>query len=569
MLFALKLAFVLPATHGPTVDDERFYWSYARLLSEGRMYEGTKYPPAYPAAIAPAFHLGDDPYRAALALSALYSSLLAFPVFGIARLVTGRFPAFAVTVAQALLPFHYIVSRTLLSENTFMPLLLGVLFMMLWRPHRRAWAWDIAAGAGMALLYLTRYVSLPLIPALLVVWWMREWQHTGRVRLSAGSWTRFAAMCAAALLAFAPWVLYHVREGVAFPLTLGFGVASRTDPAQLTLGRLTWYVRVYLAYFALLAAPVLGLVTLAVREVWRSRVLDAYSRLVAAVGVVTLFTLVALSRHSWRAIYNYPDPTKIMGRYTLYLTVLFAIVAFATLVRMIERPSGCAPSSGVVAAYGLGVPAIVLGASYTTVLGDWVIPFSPGQITDRGSVDVYRIILMGPWFAVAVAVLLAGTAVLLVQARGRSTTAPVALLLAGLLGYQLFAIPAYLEQMWRLQTGAVHVVESLRLVEEYLPGTPVFIAITPEVAASQGMAKATVKFTADAFRDGRDIKVLVGNDLVSSPAATGRKTAGPEAESEDRDRVRLKVRLASKLDSDEWVLGTWAIRDVEYALVTR
>lgn len=562
VLFVVKLALIVPVTVGPTVSDELFYWSFVQDLAEGQVYESTQYPPGYPLALVPAFLLPGDPYPAILVLNAFYSSLAVFPVFWIARLVMRARESLVVAILHILIPFHYVAPRMLLSENTYFPLLFAVVFMMLWRPRRGVWAWDVGTGFALAALYLTRYVSLPLIPALLIIWWMREWHHSGRRSLDAQSWARFGAMGLAGALTFVPWVLAHTNQGTELMLALGFGITSNTDPAQLTASRLWIYVRMYLGYYALLGAPVLGLVLLAFRQAWRERALTVYTRLVAAVGLISLSLLVAVSRHSWRAHYNYPDPQRIMGRYTTYVAVLFLIIAVAAFVRArLEQREGTGMGWPAMVGWVAVLPLVLVSIGYRTVLGDWAMPFTPESITDRGSIDAFRIILMGRWFAVTVSAALIGTVFLIKRFRGRDAVA-LALLVLAIAVYSLVGVPRYFDQMARHQSAASQVHEIIRFYDEYSVDHVTHVIVGREAVDASGMIPETLRLTYQMFAEGRALFVTVehagGELVIPRPLGEG-----------DSVFLEAEVVPAGSVPAGVEPLDRWEMDGAAYALVPR
>lgn len=68
---------------------------------------------------------------------------------------------------------------------------------------------------------------------------------------------------------------------------------------------------------------------------------------------------VAVTRHSWRAYYNYPEFEKIKGRYLIYFPTLFVILGVVVLFK--EKPVFKKKWFNILATYLLPVGLIVAG----------------------------------------------------------------------------------------------------------------------------------------------------------------------------------------------------------------
>jgi len=437
--------------------DEVIYYNSAKILSQFRLPGGVEYPPLYPMLLAPAFWFFGDSLKSLIALNVVYSSLTVVPIFALARMVLPRRHALAATLVTCLLPWNYVMPRTLLSENIYTALLLSAGLFALWAPRRARWAWDGGFGLLLGLLYLARYISLPLIPVLLIVWWMREWgQHAEDLERGAlDRLGRFALVLVVAAITFGSWAaLQTATTDVTLAHAMGFVITSKTNAAQLTLGRLSLYAAWYGAYLVLLAAPVVGLVLQAMRQAtldWRKdRFPNLYVRFVVFSAAIGAALFVASTRHSWRAYYNYPEPARIMGRYLVVLGPLLIILAFAALVRRRQHPFK-SPTGGVL--WLFVVPGVLVYAAYRVVLGDWLLPFDIAQITDRGSVDAFAVLLTGNgfWILTGAAIAVAGFFYLSRTRAGGVSAVTVLLML-----WLLWPLPAYLAHLQGYQDAAAH-----------------------------------------------------------------------------------------------------------------
>jgi|GEM_PF-3321220 len=512
-LVGFKLVFVTWPTLGATISDEDVYWRLSRILFDGVFYQGTKYPPLWPAAIAPAHLFGEHAYRAALVLAALYSSATVLPVYALARHIARRPYAVAATLLCALLPYHYVLPRTLMSENLYFPLFMMCVWMVIYRPKRHAAVFDLGTGVAIGALYLTRYVTLAALPAFAVAWWLREWERAGRWTLDRAAWGRLVAVVMGFVAVFGPWVWIERGYGLAIRTTLGFGVASNSDPAQLTLERLSWYARMYAAYFVLIAAPLFGLMMLAPVQVWKERALNAYTRFFWLTVLLSGGLWAAMSRHSWRAAYNYPEPLRIMGRYAIYFGALYIVLALLTLagwerIERVARPGALTHVAFKQAALTLLLPVALVVVSYLTVLGDWVLPITERMITDRGAVDAYRIQLMGAWFwVIALGALAAVSASMWWTRRdtasrnlpGAAARLPAARNVAlwatslGTAAFLLVGAPAYSRQIQAHQRYVVHAHHVLDVALGLGVELPVDVHVSGAVSDSTGFPAVIVQ----------------------------------------------------------------------------
>lgn len=157
-------------------------------------------PPAYPYALAAAYRVTGGRWTAGRLLGALLgtvsvalAALIAFELFGprVARWTAGLAAFFA--------PLAYL-SGSLLSENLFVPAVLGALAAVLALRRTGALGWALAAGALCGLAAVTR--SNGIVVALPVA--LGAWAVAGRRARAA------ALVVAGTLVLLAPWVARNV-----------------------------------------------------------------------------------------------------------------------------------------------------------------------------------------------------------------------------------------------------------------------------------------------------------------------------------------------------------------------
>ena len=217
ILLALALACRLVAVElaaetMPTIDAAD-YERHAMSLSEGRGYPESTLaagggpsalrPPAYPYLLAGVYALTGGELVWTRILQAFLGTLTAGLIGLVARLIWGRRAALAALAVAALYPPLVLLGTALLSENLYLPLMLGALAAVLAArdsPHRYRWA--LLAGVLAGLSILTRQNgALLLLPLLLAV------------AAAGGGWrSRRAlgpalALLAAAVVVVLPWTI--------------------------------------------------------------------------------------------------------------------------------------------------------------------------------------------------------------------------------------------------------------------------------------------------------------------------------------------------------------------------
>ena len=340
VLGVLFTVFVVDANvYGPMhFNDEVRYWDIARAIYEGNFSftADSDYPPFYSISLLPAFYLFSPftRYAAARWLNALYLTSAIFPSFLLLRKFLDRKTSLLAVFVLLCGPIQVVIARTLISENIFYPIFMWLVLLAFTNlfpvNHKAHILENVLFGVLLALLYATRFIGLVLIPAFLLIWWLKPFAEEKLPLLF--SWKKVGHLLmvlAPMLLILAVWLFAGVREGVALKTMLGFSVADHPDPAQLGKRRLLMWAIFYLSYTVLIAAPYLGLMLASLSRFKLKDWQTDENRWWISLAIIVFFFLLACVRHSWRAAYNYPDPGKIQGRYIMYFGPLFLITAFS------------------------------------------------------------------------------------------------------------------------------------------------------------------------------------------------------------------------------------------------
>ena len=291
------------------------------------------YPPLYPLIISPAFFWGE--YRSLTSISfinSVISSTSIFPIYLLARNFFSRKFSFFFTVVGALFPFHLIYPGLVLSENLAYPLFFWSIFLVFYNPKwkRFAWIWYILQGVVIGLSCLTRYQSFALIPIFLFVIWMHPSDDEMGLNIypTRGKIKKIILVLLAIILTYLPWGMAGLLNGLSFKQILGLQIyGGRLIPRNGTIIDLLYWAGLSFAYFVLLAGPVIPVLFQAASKI-RSFAINRKTLLwLILIGGISFSLYATITNHAWRAVYNYPEPTRLVGRYAIYLSSLIWMTA--------------------------------------------------------------------------------------------------------------------------------------------------------------------------------------------------------------------------------------------------
>lgn len=344
LLVAVKLAYVSTwefEGYGPSYfTDELVYRMNSESIFSHQRYHSIQYPPLYPLTLSLAFFSKTHWYAWMLIINALISSAIVFPVWWISRrLLTPALALISVSIS-AVMPYHFIYPRMILSENLFLSIFLFAVYLVL-RSEKQNWLADMVTGSAFALAYLTRYIFLVAIPVLLLVRWLSAGSSDATKRKGLFDQAHFGGLLAifvGFVLAYLPWILYV--HGSGYPLRGAFlgSVRPLVVAGAPSLGSLTMWASAYVSYAILVIAPwtlVILLYLLLVVTNESKTTSDEKAFLVLVIGLCATFLAIS-TYHSWRAQYNYPEPVYLIGRYLLPLTPLFCILGLLSFSKLHE-----------------------------------------------------------------------------------------------------------------------------------------------------------------------------------------------------------------------------------------
>jgi len=446
LLVVVKLLLITPHSHGLIKRyGESKYILMAQVFTEGVTLSGYNnpvifhYPFLYPILLSFPWRFQNHAFTAIKVLNTVLTASAVFPVFLIAKQMLGRRSALWAAFLSALLPFQFLIPLQVLSENLYIPLFLWTVFLIFASPRRHCarLPWDILTGLFIGMLYLTRYITLAVIPFFLLLWWIKPFGKIRRVL--AFPPRKILHLCLMVLIIIAlyiPWIFFARAAGLTFQQALGFGITAKTDPRQLTLRNLFTWILLYLAYFVLLLAPFLGLIS---RLNSRMRRKPFVKHWLWVVGILSFAFLIAIVRHSWRAGYNAQLPTRIMGRYIIFLPPLFLITALLPL-SVKQKPALTVRVTDFIPAVFLPLALVLF--SYLLLIEESIIPVRAGLVGAFGAYDVFYIQLLGPWFWLLLVLIYLLPPILLRFWKSKHVLQTIVLLLSG---FYLLAVPAYID----------------------------------------------------------------------------------------------------------------------------
>lgn len=327
-------------TFGPQIlSDELIYRIDAEKIFHGELFSTTHYPPLYPLLLSVAFFSKDHWYEWMMYINVLLSSLILIPVWLISLRFLPRAASLAVVIIAALSAFHIYYPRLIMSENLHVPLFSLSIFLLL-NTDREAKMKGIINntlfGVSMALGYLTKYLYLVAIPALILLWWSKPFfndEHEKRRIIAASRLVDFFAICSGFILIYLPWLIYVYSSGV--PVTQGMGTEFVRSgiPDYANWRSLALWITFYISYSFLALAPYLLVFSLYLFMLLSGSIKNDRQETFFLIIVVLLSAVFLATgiQHSWRAGYNYPVPQKIMGRYVMHLMPLWLIVFMIAL----------------------------------------------------------------------------------------------------------------------------------------------------------------------------------------------------------------------------------------------
>lgn len=325
-----KLWFLKPV--GPILFfDELIYKQDADALATLSPYPSGQYPFGYPLAITPAILLGAG-YQGIFWINVVLTTMLVPACFLLAKEIRSEHAWLAAAVA-ALLPLQTVFPTQVLSENLYVPMFVFVVWFAV---RGRCTSASMAFLYGLALggLFLIKYLALPAIP-LIWVMWLYGIASTDGGRESI-SWRRAALFSGVAVLgAIVAWFAFIQLSGISV-VKAGSRV-SGIHAAEIGPASIAMWASAYAAAICLLAGPFLPLLASAVAAVCRTPLQwmrdSALARLLLLTALLVGGYWLVATLHSAGGASNYPIPQRVVMRYFMALTPLVVVLGLALAFR--------------------------------------------------------------------------------------------------------------------------------------------------------------------------------------------------------------------------------------------
>ncbi|MFH0780968.1 MAG: hypothetical protein V2B20_03315 [Pseudomonadota bacterium] len=316
---------------GPTCfPDEILYRFNATAIFELSKYGNAHYPPLYSLVISPALFF-QHWYQGMLVISSLFSSMVVPATWLLARAVKVKNPLLPALIS-ALLPMQAVYSQMLLSENIGVPLFVLTVALALRGSRREA----IGFGFMLGLLHLTKYLYLPAVILLFVVWIVVhmgkgediDWLLKVRKTITAS-----LMVLAAYIFVYGLWVCYGVGSGIPINELFGFYITPITRgrfSKSISYNSFFLWSTCYLSYIVIAWLPSWVLMATWCANKKVEFRMQCYN-LERLAFIVTLFIMLVgywllAVQHSFGASYNYPNPHYLLGRYLMHLSPLIIIL---------------------------------------------------------------------------------------------------------------------------------------------------------------------------------------------------------------------------------------------------
>ncbi len=364
VLLSLGVRIALSArVQGPWIyPDELGYEQVAVNLARGRLAlygkTGLTYSPLYPLTLAPLYAVGlsaSHAHEGIKILNSAFMSLALVPVYGIARFMLPRGPAFLVVGLAAIAPLMYFTTLGM-SESLAYPLFLVTVWLLLRTLTAPSRLNDGLLLAGIVSTCAVRIQLVALVPAALTALLVLAWDQARSERQPAGRLLNNLARrhvvlvvggLALGLLAAVPTLTGSNSISVAGRYS---NVPGNSSPAIVHTAKLFVYHAAGLVFVAGVI-PFVG--TLAVALVWLRRRGSARTGAFAATAIGLTFWLLVETAFAVNAFERLGDAPRIHERYLFYLLPLFLTAFVVALWNRGARPSRTA--------YALAISVALVG----------------------------------------------------------------------------------------------------------------------------------------------------------------------------------------------------------------
>jgi 4-amino-4-deoxy-L-arabinose transferase-like glycosyltransferase len=324
-------------TVGPILNFDEFIYKQTgfQLYNPKTIVTSYHYPPAYPALIGLSSFFGDSFFQVILLINIFITTLPLFLAYWFLKKYVDRLYAFFGAVICSAIPMNFFQPGMVMSENLYYPLFMLVVFYFIFYSSNKNLRYSIGAGALFALLHLTRYITLPLLPFFGLIWIFDDIFHR-KSPLNIKLIVAKSLLCLISYFTvYSLWIFINLQSIQSLSLLtklFGLGVTESQNFSglglPLTFNGLLRFISYYLSYYFMMIGPVIYLI---IANPVPFNLSNDLRKLYILTFLSTFVLIFVASWHSWRCEYNYPETFYIMGRYITFLSPLAIIIGYIHL----------------------------------------------------------------------------------------------------------------------------------------------------------------------------------------------------------------------------------------------
>jgi hypothetical protein len=256
----------------------------------------------------------------------------------------GRTTALLAILLTLLLPFQVIYPGYIMSENLFLFIFSFTVYFSIQGANSATWKAGLF-GVFLAAGYLTKYLMLPAIPILVAFWIFTpilKGDENYKSLILKRFWTNYIVLIVCFVFTMLPWIIYALNSSISLYNALGLFFSKTKSlgiyAGERNLNNFIMWVSSYTSYIILALAPFLTLLLFyipIIRHLKNSKIEYKSEFLFLLLLILLTFIYCIVStQHSFRVIYNYPNPSYLLGRYLMHFSPLFIVIGIIAVDRI-------------------------------------------------------------------------------------------------------------------------------------------------------------------------------------------------------------------------------------------
>jgi hypothetical protein len=406
-------------TVGPILNFDEFIYKRTafQIYDPSAHITSYHYPPVYPALIGLSSFFGDSFFQVIIMINIFITTLPLFLAYWFLRKYMDRIYAFGGAVLCSAIPMNFFQPGMVMSENLYYPLSMLVCFYFILYSDKQPLSYSVGAGILFALLHLTRYITLTILPFFGLIWILDDLWHKEKRKNTTHIFSKVIICLASYLLIYSIWIYINVQAHGSFellPKFFGWRAEDSISPVDLplTLIGLFRFIGYYTAYFFLMIGPLIYVLiaNLQIPREWTR--MTSIRKFIILTFFVTAMLIFVSAWHSWRKDYNYPKTYYIMGRYISFLLPSVIVTGYIFLFKNINTLSQKIIKNKEIWLYVMHkVMAFIIGSSliylsYKAIYCNWFENLKDWFIMKHISPDAYAYKIYGMKLVIAVIIIM-------------------------------------------------------------------------------------------------------------------------------------------------------------------